>query len=291
MNLFSGVRCQSQDCPVPAKVQKGPISGYNLLFWQGRCYYLSWTATLWLTLPLFLMLKSIIFPASLSFLAISTVLTAATPLPLWYGQPNTTRQGYAFSSAALSPAASPLENPYGAVTSQVTLGNFSDGWQDPNDPIDLSGVDPDGTWDLGLSGNISVSVPAVSGPAASGYVYRIDFEVYAVGYRGITALPSFSTTGFTPVGLTMTQSTVAPDPLFPGASWDSRRWTGYFDTTSGSPVTFTVSAPANNTSVIDTLEVFTRFTLIPEPAVSLLFFGPAIGLLLRRHRPVRASEV
>lgn len=220
---------------------------------------------------------------SATLLLSGSLLHAATPLPLWYGQPGTTRQGYTFGSGSQTPGANPLVNSYGTVSSQITLGSFSDGWQDPAEPVDLSGVDADGSWDLGLAGNFAVSAPYAPAAPAPGFYYRVDFQVYAVGYRGITALPNFSLTGATPSGLSMTQAFVANDPLFGGATWESRTWTGYFDTTTAPPVAFTISAPANNTSVIDTIEVFTRITLIPEPGSTALCL--AAGLLLLRRRP------
>lgn len=229
-------------------------------------------------------LKFPITATALVLLALADFSRAATPLPLWYGQPGTTRQGYLYTGGSLTPAANPLENAYGTVSSQITLGSFSDGWQDPNDPIDLTGVDADGAWDLGRSGKIAIAAPAAPSDAAPGFYYRVDFQVYAVGYRGISALPSFSMDSIVPQNLSMSSATVANDPLFPGASWDSRTWTGEFYTTSAAPVVFNITAPANNTSVVDTVEVFTRFTLIPEPGTALLAGLSAVFCFLRRKR-------
>lgn len=211
-------------------------------------------------------------------------LFAATPLPVWNGQPGSTRQGYEFTSGDTTPDASPLINSFGSVSAVVTTGSFSDGWQDPGEPIDLSGANVDGAWDLGVAGTISASVPVIPSSPAPGFYYRVDFHVNVVAYRGITSLPSFTNSGFTAMGLTMTTGTVAVDPLFPGASWDYRSWTGYFDTVSPAAVQFGVAAPANNSSVVDSFEVFTRYTLIPEPGSCTLI---GIGLLLgsRRRRP------
>lgn len=211
-------------------------------------------------------------------------LQAATTLPLWYGQPGTTRQGYTFGTASTTPAASPLENAYGAVSSQITPGAFSDGWQNPLEPVDLSGVNADGSWDLGMAGKFTVTIPLAPSAPAPGFHYRVDFQVCAVGYLGITSLPNFSLTGVTPSGLSMTQALVGVDPIFPGASWTSRTWTGFFDTTSSSPLQFNITAPANNTSVIDTVEVFTRYTLIPEPDAPLLMLLAGLWLVRGRSR-------
>ena len=224
---------------------------------------------------------SLLFAAVL--LATGALLKAATTSPVWYGPPGTTRQGYTFGTSSQTPAADPLENAYGTVSSQITLGAFSDGWQDPSDPVDLSGLNSDGSWDLGLSGKFVVSAPYVPAAAPPGQFYRVDFHVFAVGYRGITALPNFTLTGVTPAGVTMTQAMVAADPLFPGATWESRTWTGSFDTISATPVSFIITAPNNNTSVVDTVEVFTRFTLIPEPGAAALTLLASICFVRRRR--------
>lgn len=209
---------------------------------------------------------------------------AATPLPSWYGESNTTRQGYTFGNGSLTPAPDILENPYGSPVATVVLGTFSDGWQDPTAPYDLAGVNDDGAWDLGRAGTINVTCQIAPFAAAPGTTYRVDFEVYTVAYFGITALPSFDTLGLTANDLTLTQNTVATDPQFPGASWQGLKWTGYYESQTSSTISFMIKAPANNTSVVDTFEVFTRVTVIPEPSALLLAIAPAAAWVARRRR-------
>lgn len=209
---------------------------------------------------------------------------AATPLPSWYGEANTTRQGYTFGTGSLTPAPDVLENPYGTPVATVVLGTFSDGWQDPLAPYDLAGVNDDGAWDLGKAGTINVTSQIASHEAAPGTTYQVDFEVYTVAYLGITALPLFDSLGLSANDLTLTQNTVANDPLFPGASWQGLKWTGNFTSQTSNTISFLIKAPANNTSVIDTLEVFTRVTVIPEPSAFLLVFAPAAAWVVRRRR-------
>ena len=209
---------------------------------------------------------------------------ASTPLPGWYGQPGTTRQGYWFDSSSLTPSANIMENPYQTPVASVSPGAFSDGWQDPMHTIDLSGVLLDGAWDLGIAGSITVVCQVAANPPAPGTHYRVDFEVYAVAYRGITALPSLDTLGLLANDLVLTQTLVAEDPEFPGASWQGRMWTGYFESLQTNTVSFAVKAPSNNTSVVDTYEVFTKVTLIPEPSLVMLSVVSALGWSLRRRR-------
>jgi len=226
------------------------------------------------------------FPVAAVFVAGGlSVVSAATPLPVWYGEANTTRQGYFFASNSTTPSADILENPYLAPMTTITLGSFSDGWQDPASPYDLTGVESDGAWDLGIAGNINVSCTVGAAPPPPGAYYRVDFQVYVVAYRGITALPLFNSPGFTPFDLVRTQSTVAPDPEFPGATWEGLKWTGYFDNVTTNNIGFSIRAPSNNVSVIDNMEVFTKLTLIPEPSTMLLFVLSTFGWAIRRRRP------
>ncbi len=123
------------------------------------------------------------------------VVRAATPLPAWDGDPGSTRQGYLFDTGSLSPTANILQNSYGVPTANLTLGAFTSGWQDPNAPYTNPGADGDGAWDLGISGVIQVTVPIALAPADPGTYYRVDFQVWAVAYKGITALPAFEADG------------------------------------------------------------------------------------------------
>lgn len=210
---------------------------------------------------------------------------AATSLPSWYGEANTTHQGYIFASGSSTPTPDISQNPYAIPNAVVVLGEFSDDWQDPAAQYDLSGVDHDGAWDLGKAGYISVSFQIAPQSAVPGTTYRVDFEVYSVAYSGITALPSFESQGLTANNLTFTQNWVAPDDQgFPGASWQGLRWTGNFTDQTSNTMNFLIKAPANNTSVVDTLEIFTRVTTVPEPSAFLLAFASVGAWVARRRR-------
>jgi len=210
-------------------------------------------------------------------------LSAATPLPSWDGDPGSTRQGYLFNTGSLAPTANFLANSYGVPSASITLGSFNTGWQDPLGQFTNPGADGDGAWDLGIAGFIDVQVPVAPAPADPGTHYRVDFQVWAVAYQGITALPAFSAVGLSAEDLASNQHLVAIDPEFPGASWQGITWTGYFDDVTTDHITFRIQAPSNNISVIDTYEVFTLTTLVPEPSASLLLIAAAsLGLRSRR---------
>lgn len=212
------------------------------------------------------------------------LLSAATPLPSWNGDPGSTRQGYLFNTGSLSPTANILSNSYGVPVANVTLGNFTSGWQDPAGQYTNPGADGDGAWDLGVSGFIDINVPIATAPAAPGSYYQVDFQVWVVAYKGITALPLFETIGLSAEDLASSEVLVAPDPEFPGATWQGLTWTGYFDNLTQDDVTIRIKAPSNNISVIDTVEVFTLTTLVPEPSSILLLLPAAVAVALRRRR-------
>jgi hypothetical protein len=187
---------------------------------------------------------------------------SATPLPVWFGESNTTRQGYAFTTSSLTPVPEILQNPYQTSVATVTLGALNNGWQDPQVDWDNTGVLKDGAWDIGTAGSIKVSCKvAASAPAT---VYRIDFQIYAVAYKisPFFVVPSFECPGLTPKSLTLTQTTVATDPEFPGATWEGLKWTGYFDNVTTDTVNFFIKSPIGGISVslIDSYEVFTKMT-------------------------------
>jgi hypothetical protein len=166
----------------------------------------------------------------------------------------------------------------------VTLGGFAAGWQNPVSPADLSGVAEDGAWDIGTAGTITVMLKVAEDPPETGTFYRIQFQVYAVAYLGITSLPGLDTMGLTAEDLTLSQSLVATDPQFPGATWQGLKWTGTFDNVATNQVSFALKAPSNNTAVVDTFEVFTQVTLVPEPSSSLMILASFLAWSLRRSR-------
>ena len=185
---------------------------------------------------------------------------AVTPLPVWYGEPRTTRTGYIFDNNSLSPLPNLSENPFGSPAATVTLGTVADGWQDPQIPWDNSGVLSDGAWDIGKTGVISVTVPFAPTVPPAGMYYDVAFLVRTVAYKGIMALPSFDSSVTPALDLVLSQATVAQDPMFSGATWEGLTWTGHVAHVSASNLSLAIKSPANNMSVVDTYEVFTQYT-------------------------------
>lgn len=208
----------------------------------------------------------------------------ATPIPSWFGEPGTYRVGYQFPTGSTSPSPEIISEPALMPTVSIALGGFSSGWQDSSDPLALSGVDEDGAWDLGTAGILSILSKIATSPPDPGAFYQVEFQVFVVAYRGITSLPLFSTPGNTPEGLGFSQFTVAPDPKFFGATWEGMVWTGLIDNITGNEVPFAITAPTNNLSVVDTVEIFTKVTLVPEPSGVVWFVLAAAGWASRRHR-------
>ena len=213
-------------------------------------------------------------------LVISSAAHAATPLPVWYGEPNTTRSGYQFSTSSTTPSPEVSVNPYGLPTATVAVGSFSTGWQNPATPFTLPGVEADGAWDLGVSGTMTLMVPFAPAAPGPGQSYRVDFLVYMVGYDGPTSLPTLTTPGLAVTDLTSSDALVLADP--PGA-WRSRTWMGTAENVTGNFATFQLNAPSNG-SVVDTYEIHTRFTLVPEPSVAAGMLVVSGLTLLRRRR-------
>ncbi|RYD24522.1 MAG: hypothetical protein EOP87_25950 [Verrucomicrobiaceae bacterium] len=210
--------------------------------------------------------------------------SAATPVPAWFGGPNSTHQAFLFTSNDTTPDANTVQNPYGTPVSTVTLGGFATGWQNPANPIQQSGALADGAWDLGTAGSITVQMNAALNPAPVGSFYRTFFHVYAVAYEasGFVELPTFETVGLSPVDLLRTQSLVLNKP--PGASYQGILWTGYVDNLTTNSLTFRLNSPAASLSVVDSFEVFTQYQLIPEPSAAFLLIAPALAWTVRRRR-------
>lgn len=221
-------------------------------------------------------------------LALGPAAYASTPLPTWYGDAGTTREGFRFSTSSLPPSPEINENPFGTAVSQVILGDFAAGYQSPADEFATNGVDKDGAWDLGVAGSFSMACKIAASAPAPGETYRVDFLIYAVYYLDspIIVAPQLDTLGLTAQDLVVTSQQVGHDGFRP---YIGKTWTGYFDgvTSDGVGVAVrvpTVSSGPKPTTVLDTFEVFTRVTVVPEPAVPLLVGLTCLVWLPRRKR-------
>ena len=205
----------------------------------------------------------------------------ASVVPSWAGEPGATHYTYNFSTSDSTPAPDIAQSAFGAPVLTVNTGIASSGWQNPAEEFTSPGVDGDGAWDLGNGGVISFSLPVAAAAASLGTTYRIDFVVYAVSFIVPNSLPTLSAVGLAPQDQVISNATVKDAP--PLSRWDSRTWTGYYQGVTSNSVTFNITAPTNG-STIDTFEVYTRLTVVPEPSSALLAMLAGAAGCLRRRR-------
>ena len=191
---------------------------------------------------------------------------AAIALPLWVGDPQTTSCGYLFETNDDTPSPSSEVNPYGASLGSVSVASdgTGTGWQDPMEVFNITMTPDSGAWDVGKSGTVEIDLKV--GPALGvGQSYEVEFQVRSISYFGITLLPSLSVEGLTPESETSMTELFLADPLFPGASWQEEVWEGVFKNVTDENLTFVISAPSDGTSVVEAVEIYTRYTLIETP--------------------------
>jgi hypothetical protein len=103
----------------------------------------------------------------------------------------------------------------------------------------------------------------------------------------IIVAPELDTLGLSPLDLGYTDVALA---TVSNRTYRGRTWTGYFENVTTDQLglvvrTPTVTSGTQPTSVLDTVEVFTKVTVVPEPASCLLLALSSFACLLRRHRP------
>ncbi len=194
--------------------------------------------------------------------------------PTWSGEAQTTYQLYRFTNAANPSAATVITNAFGAPPAQITLGNFGEGWMDPNEQYSLPGED--GAWDLGQSGTITSAVPFASGSG----LYQVDLFLDALAYQDIHQLPAWTVSGASVTGASYVV-TDHQDPIFLGY-WRHVIWTGTVEVT-GSPTLTAVVTATDYGSCVDAMSIETRYTVIPEP-VTLAGWAVFTAVLAIRRR-------
>ena len=199
----------------------------------------------------------------------------------WYGGNLSSHQAFFFSSDDPTPAPDQLTGSFGAAGLTVSPGFAASGWQDPGAAFTSPGIDDDGAWDLGNQGFIEVTLPVAALAAEPGTSYKIDFLIYVSGMVTPTSLPALDTMGLTPQDLVVQTATGPADGEL--SRWDNRTWTGSFEGVTDNAVTFRIQAPTNG-SVIDSFEVYTNVTVVPEPSFMLLGLLAGLPVVLRRRR-------
>jgi len=193
---------------------------------------------------------------------------AAIALPLWVGDPQTTSCGYLFETNDDTPSPDSEANPYGASQGFVSVASdgTGTGWQDPVEAFNITMTPDSGAWDLGISGTVEIDLK-VGPDLTAGQSYEVEFQVRSISYilPGLIPLPSLSADGLTPDSETSMTELFLVDPVFSSASWQEEVWEGVFKGVTDENLTFVISAPNDGTSVVESVEIFTRYTLIETP--------------------------
>jgi hypothetical protein len=210
----------------------------------------------------------------------------AVTLPTWFGDPNTTSQVFLFNTASTTPTPNTSANPYGTTSATVDVGFFGNGWENPADlPISNPGFNGDGAWDIGAGndGSITFQVPVAPSAPLPGQSYRLDIMIYVIAYKDLQELPEASVLGLAPGDLVLTASNVLSTRP-PAGTWRELTWQAVKNGHDSGSLTVALTPPTGDVSVIDRVEIYTRYEAIPEPSVALLAVASALALGSRRRR-------
>ncbi|MBK1832544.1 PEP-CTERM sorting domain-containing protein [Roseibacillus ishigakijimensis] len=238
------------------------------------------------------MKSSFIFSA---FILASANSTAFGASPLWDGDATATQQHYLFTNnddTGLSPDSA--SNPYGTAMVDVFHPNpFASHWQDPGVDSDYSGPPStaDGTWGIGPDGEISASVPFTNESIGTGETFVVEFYISTICYiDDLAAFPYLEIVDYSVIGLSESTTHVEDDDSLAGGDWNERVWTGRIEGVTTDILTFKLATPDSDGSsprfdyFVDDLEIFTNFTVVPEPSSFFLLAGSGMILFLRRLR-------
>lgn len=224
--------------------------------------------------------------AALMGMAFLSTGFGAVTLPTWFGEPNTTSQVFLFNTASTTPSPNNSANPYGTTSATVDVGFFGNGWENPADlPISNPGFNGDGAWDIGAGndGSITFEVPVAPAAPGPGQSYRLDIMIYVIAYKDLQELPLPSVLGLAPGDLVLTGSNVLSTRP-PAGTWRELTWEAVKSGHGGSAITVALTPPTGDVSVIDRVEIYTRYEVVPEPSVALLAVISGLALCSRRRR-------
>ena len=179
------------------------------------------------------------------------------PPPAWEGDVGQVRHLYLFPDDGIAPSADESDNPFGAAVAAVSLGQYSVGWQDPNDPFDTSGEPGNGAWDLGKGpvGEIRITVPIGNSASTPEFVgYNVDIQVNVVGYGVLVELPSLSVDGYGLNNTNQTDTLAFADPVL--GDWNNRTWTARVKNIMADQITLIIAADSTKGSLIDVVEIY-----------------------------------
>ena len=210
----------------------------------------------------------------------------AVILPTWFGEPNTTSQVFLFNTASTTPSPNTSANPYGTTSAAVDVGFFGNGWENPADlPISNPGFNGDGAWDIGAGsdGSITFQVPVAPSAPLPGQSYRLDILIYVIAYKDLQEFPLPSVLGLAPGDLVLTGSNVLSTRP-PAGTWRELTWEAVKSGHGDNAITVALTPPTGDVSVIDRVEIYTRYEAVPEPSVALLTLLSGLALCSRRRR-------
>ena len=210
--------------------------------------------------------------AALALLAIAAPMAFAADEapPAWRGQSGTTFQQWNFASDA-NPAAPELaNNPYGAPSAAITVGDFGSGWQNQLDGMGNA----TGYWDLGSAGTMVFDIPNTADPVPFTEVW-----IQVTCFVDITDVPAVSVANGTEIDGEM----FITEDVETGGFWVLSQSLWQVQPSSGSNI-ITLTGDPDWGAVVDSVVVDTRAAVVPEPAsMTALLFG-AVGILVRRRR-------
>jgi hypothetical protein len=207
------------------------------------------------------------------------------PAPSWYGDPNTTWQSYLFATDSTTALPEDYKNPYGVPTMNITVvpsGGVGTGYQDPSIPWQIHR--DGGGWDLGPDGFVRFDIP-VAPPVGTGPGYILDV------YLGVVYEP---TAGFySPPAVDLLPSSLVTTDLnsrYEQAGsffWGLATNVATINNLQSDFITVFVNAQGSTGSLIDAVEIHTRYVVIPEPRTYALAAGLIIFALAWHQRRCR----
>ncbi|MBI5386697.1 MAG: DUF5011 domain-containing protein, partial [Verrucomicrobia bacterium] len=162
--------------------------------------------------------------------------------PCWRGQPSTTYQNWSFTNANNPVTPEQYTNPNGLPQAAITVGSFGQGW------VSDSFGPRTGVWDIGQSGQISLTIPNTAGPWKYVQVQVTFFEQAQLNF----VAPSISVPG----GTLISSAVINNQSVF-GGTWKTTN-TVWLVQPSPTAETITISSDASHLAHIDQVVVDTR---------------------------------